>query len=591
MTQQRQLFRRIRHLIGIGILTLAVASMSSARAQNATATPRTAAQTEQLVAPIALYPDALLSQVLMASTYPLEVVAAARWSQANPNVTGDALKTAMEKQTWDPSVKALTAIPQTLQMMNDKLDWTQQLGDTFLAQQGDVLDAVQRLRARADANGQLKSTPQQTVTTASRPAAPGAAPATPGESPVSAPATIYTIEPTNPDEYYVPIYDPGVVYGDWPYPDYAPFYWYPPGWTGSGYGFAAGVLAGSAIWGGVNWLGNRVQINPLRYNNFNRTNIANGNWTHNPAHRGGVPYRDAGVAQRFGNQGNAAARDAFRGTAEAGRRDLSANPGANRPGQNRPGNTTTGNNRPGNTTAGNNRPGNAAAGNNKAGNAARTGAANNKAANNKAANNARTGAGNKGAGGQKAATAKNTAANKNRNQATANKRPANNQARSNGAARTGQAARPSAGPSRSAGARSTGGARSANARAGGGARGGGGRRSDLRLKHDVELLGYLDNGIGFYRFSYNGSSEAYVGVIAQEVQAVMPQAVVRGRDGYLRVFYDRLGLTFQTYQHWIEGGARVPSGLVRQSERLGHGLKLRAAAAAGEGVRLDKIPV
>src|SRR5215470_4778665 len=105
---------------------------------------------EQLVAPIALYPDALVSQILMASTYPLEVVAAARWSQANPTVTGDALQTAMVQQTWDPSVKALTAVPQVLQMMNDKLDWTQQLGDAFLAQQSDVLDAVQRLRARAD---------------------------------------------------------------------------------------------------------------------------------------------------------------------------------------------------------------------------------------------------------------------------------------------------------------------------------------------------------------------------------------------------------------------------------------------------------
>jgi hypothetical protein len=96
------------------------------------------------------------------------------------------------------------------------------------------------------------------------------------------------------------------------------------------------------------------------------------------------------------------------------------------------------------------------------------------------------------------------------------------------------------------------------ARAGGGARGGGGRRSDVRLKHDLALLGYLDNGIGIYRFSYNGSSEAYVGVIAQEVQAIVPQAVTRGRDGYLRVFYDKLGLTFQTYAHWIASGARVP---------------------------------
>jgi hypothetical protein len=533
---QRQLYRRL--LTGIGILILTVASMGPIRAQNAaTATPRSAAQLEQLVAPIALYPDALLSQVLMASTYPLEVVAAARWSQANPNVAGDALQTAMEKQTWDPSVKALTAIPQTLQMMNDKLDWTQQLGDAFLAQQGDVLDAVQRLRARADANGQLKSTPQQTVTSMPRPAAQGAAPATPA----SVPANVYTIEPTNPDEYYVPIYDPGVVYGDWPYSDYQPFYWYPPGWTGTGYGFGAGVLAGAAIWGGVNWLGNRVQINPLRYNNFNRTNIANGNWTHNPAHRGGVPYRDAGVAQRFGNQGNAAAREAFRGKADAGRRDLATNPGANRPGANRPGGNTPGANRPSQ-----NGPGNAKAA-----------AAKNKAANN---NTGRTGAGNKAAGG-KANTAKNAAANrpnKGTSKAAANK---NNRPAANRQAQARPAARPTAGRSSMAQTRSPGGgARAGGGARGGGARGGGGRRSDLRLKHGISLLGYLDNGIGFYRFSYNGSSKAYVGVIAQEVMDIMPQAVARGRDGYLRVFYDRLGVTFQTYKHWIGSGARIPSG-------------------------------
>src|SRR5215469_2508907 len=184
--------RRKLNTFGVGVLIFAALNANPTRSQDAPATPttRTAAQLEQLVAPIALYPDALLSQILMASTYPLEVVAAARWSQANPTISGEALKTAMEKQTWDPSVKALTAVPQTLQMMNDKLDWTQQLGDAFLAQQGEVLDAVQRLRARADANGQLKSTPQQTVTTTPRPGPQGgAAPATPA----SAPANVYTI--------------------------------------------------------------------------------------------------------------------------------------------------------------------------------------------------------------------------------------------------------------------------------------------------------------------------------------------------------------------------------------------------------------
>src|SRR5262249_44745207 len=209
----------------------------------------------------------LLSQILMASTYPLEVVAAARWSQANPKVAGDALQTAMAQQPWDPSVKALTAIPQALQMMNDKLDWTQQLGDAFLAQQGDVLDAVQRLRERADNNGTLKTTDQQKVTKTS--AAQGPA-GTSSTRSADAPAYVYTIESANPDEYYLAIYDPGVVYGAWPYPDYQPFYWYPSGYSpGSAYSFAAAAIAGAAIWGGVDWWRRNVNINPLRYNQFN----------------------------------------------------------------------------------------------------------------------------------------------------------------------------------------------------------------------------------------------------------------------------------------------------------------------------------
>ena len=257
-------------------------------------------QIEQLVAPIALYPDDLLSQVLMASTYPLEVVEAARWSRENSKVTGQALQDAMQKQSWDPSVKALTAVPQTLAMMNDQLKWTQDLGDAFLAQQNDIFDAVQRLRARADAAGNLKTTPQQKVVRTNRPAG----------SPASAPAQAYVIEPATPNEYYVPVYDPGVVYGAWPYATYQPFYWYPPGYVGTGvFGFAAGVVAGAAIWGGVNWWNRSVNVNVNRYNNFNRTNITSNNWSHNAAHRGGVPYNNARVAQQFGGGSRDKARE------------------------------------------------------------------------------------------------------------------------------------------------------------------------------------------------------------------------------------------------------------------------------------------
>ena len=259
-------------------------------------------QIEQMVAPIALYPDPLISQILMAATYPLEVVEAARWSKENPKVTGQALEDAMQKQSWDPSVKALTAVPETLAMMNDQLKWTQDLGDAFLAQQSDVLDAVQRLRARADAAGNLKTTPQQKVVRTNRPAG----------SPAGAPAQAYVIEPTNPNEYYVPIYDPGVVYGAWPYETYRPFYWYPPGYVAAGvFGFATAAVVGAAIWGNVNWWNRRVGVNVNRYNSFNRTRITSNTWSHNAAHRHGVAYNNPRVAQQFGG-GRDKQRDAAR---------------------------------------------------------------------------------------------------------------------------------------------------------------------------------------------------------------------------------------------------------------------------------------
>ena len=204
MTKRSWLSDNLRCYFAATFLCFAVMNIGPARAQQ-TEMPRTAAQLEQLVAPIALYPDALLSQILMASTYPLEVVAAARWAEANSGVTGKALEDAMQKQSWDPSVKALTAVPQTLQMMNDKLDWTRDLGDAFLAQQADVLDAMQRLRQRADNAGNLKTTEQQRVVKTAAPAG-GAPPAetapAAGTAPQSpaVPATVYTIESVNPDE-------------------------------------------------------------------------------------------------------------------------------------------------------------------------------------------------------------------------------------------------------------------------------------------------------------------------------------------------------------------------------------------------------
>jgi hypothetical protein len=157
------------------------------------------AELDQLVAPIALYPDPLLAQVLMASAYPLDVVQAERWLEANKNLKGDALKAAVDKQPWDDSIKSLVATPDVLQLMSSKLDWTQKLGDAVVAQQADVMDAIQRLRTKAQANNKLQSTKEQKVSVQQ----------------VNNRQYI-AIEPTDPDMMYVPYYDPGVVYGDWP---------------------------------------------------------------------------------------------------------------------------------------------------------------------------------------------------------------------------------------------------------------------------------------------------------------------------------------------------------------------------------------
>jgi Protein of unknown function (DUF3300) len=308
-----------RRITGIGkfamLLVFWGAVFAPAHAQQSGA-PLSKAQLEQLVAPIALHPDPLLSQMLMASTYPIEVVQAARWAKENPGVSGAALEDAMQKQPWDPSVKALTAVPQALQMMSDKLEWTQQLGDAFLGQQEELLAAVQQLRQRAQAAGRLKSSEQQTVKTVQAPTGAG----TPTQS--GAPAMI-AIEPANPEYLSVPVYDPRVAYGDWPYPEYEPYYWYPAGFTGGGVlAFATAVAVGSAIWGNLDWWRNRVDVNVNRFNQFNRTKIADKTWRHNPGHRGNVPYRDPKVGQRFGDADRTKAREAYRGKADAGRRDI-----------------------------------------------------------------------------------------------------------------------------------------------------------------------------------------------------------------------------------------------------------------------------
>jgi len=256
---------------------------------------------DKLIAPIALYPDALVAQILMASTYPLEVVEAARWSKANPKVTGKALEDAMQKQSWDPAVKALAAVPQVLTQMNENLTWTQKLGDAFLADQKAVMATVQSLRAKAHAAGNLKSTPEQTVKTEKEGA-----------------QTVYIIESPKTEVIYVPTYNPSTVYGPWPYPA-PPYYVYPPAYVyPPGLAFTTGVIVGAAIWGNCNWHGNEVNINVNNYNNFNKTNIQNSNYQHNTAARKGVPYGNQAAAQKYKGGANpqaAQAREQYRGQA------------------------------------------------------------------------------------------------------------------------------------------------------------------------------------------------------------------------------------------------------------------------------------
>jgi Protein of unknown function (DUF3300) len=251
-------------------------------------------QLDSLVAPIALYPDPILSQVLVASTYPLEIVEAARWLSQNSSLQGKALVDAAAKQSWDASVQALVVLPDLLKRLNQEITWTSDLGNAFLAQQQDVMEAVQRMRQKAESNGALQSTKEQQVTTAAE-----------GGN------TYIEIQPASPEVVYVPQYDPVAVWGPSAYP-YPPIY-YPPS-TGAviaagaisfGVGMAVGAIWGGG-WGGwgwgCGWGRNNVVINNnfISSNHFNRTNVANGNnWVHSPVHRGGVPYNNRNVANRF----------------------------------------------------------------------------------------------------------------------------------------------------------------------------------------------------------------------------------------------------------------------------------------------------
>ena len=268
---------------------------------------------DELLAPVALYPDALLAQVLMASTYPLEVVEAARWQKQNSTLKDKALEEAVKKQTWDESVKALTAVPQVLTMMNEKLDWTTKLGDAFLAEQEKVLKTAQSLRKKADEAGNLKSSKEMVV-----------------KKETENNVQVIKIENPTPETVYVPTYNPTTVYGTWWYAAPPPYYYYPPGYVygGAGLAFASGVFWGAAIAGGIGWGNNDININRnTNINTGNRNNIQGGDkWKHNPEHRKGASYRDNATASKYGRGGDARAtqsREQYRGRAEQGRQQMS----------------------------------------------------------------------------------------------------------------------------------------------------------------------------------------------------------------------------------------------------------------------------
>src|SRR5450830_1491542 len=258
--------------IASAIFSLA-SGISNASAQDMNRPPAVFSQEEldQMLAPIALYPDSLLAQVLMASTYPLEVVQAARFVDSRPGMQGDGLARAIAPMPWDPSVKSLAQFPSVLAMMNDKLDWTQRLGDAFLSQQANVMDTVQNLRIKAQVAGNLQSTNQQRILQQDQ---------------------VIVIEPVNPQVIYVPYYNPTIVYGGWWWPQRPPVYWAPPPRyrppsynvsISAGIFFGAGTGIVRSVYSDArpDWRQHHVLVNNMHINNVNVTNNITRNVTVN----------------------------------------------------------------------------------------------------------------------------------------------------------------------------------------------------------------------------------------------------------------------------------------------------------------------
>src|SRR5438445_911172 len=302
-SRSRKLFHAVIAIVGLALSSTSYAQQAQSQEMTTTTndqeTTKLAPQElDSLVAPIALYPDPLLAQTLAASTYPLEVVQLQQWMNNNKNLQGKTLADAVAKQPWDPSVQSLVEFPDVVQRMAGNIQWTTDLGNAFLAQQSDVMAAVQSMRAKAQGTGNLKTSAQSVVKTET----------------VSSGKQVIEIQQANPDVVYVPSYDPTVVYGAAPveYPYYP--YTYPGYVPGTALAWGAGIALGAAAWGAwgghwgnCDWNGGNVNIN--NNNNFNRNynkTVNRGqagqgnNWQHNPQHRGNAPYGNRATANKYG---------------------------------------------------------------------------------------------------------------------------------------------------------------------------------------------------------------------------------------------------------------------------------------------------
>jgi Protein of unknown function (DUF3300) len=515
----------------------------AAQAEQPQADRFTSEELRKLLAPIALYPDALLAQMLPASAYPLEVVQAERWLEKNPNLVAANDFSGIDSQKWDPAVKAMARFPDVLRKMSQDLPWTTDLGDAIVNQPQDVAATIQQLRAEAEKSGALQSNAQQTV----RRVGSGAPPQ--GGGNVVAPqgeGNYIAIEPTDPTMLYVPTYDSAAVWGG--YPVAGPLltwgagialgalatgaWWnwgtgaFYPGWGGA-YGGYAGWGAGRINNGNIN-VGNDINIG-----NGNRQWSPNGNYRPGQGSKPGIGNRPGGP----GRPGGVGGPGRPGGVGGVGRPGGVGGPGGIG-GAGRPGGIGGSGNRPGNRPGTGNRPG--------AGNRPNAGRPGGRPSGARPANRPATRPSNVGRPGGKPG---------NYGGMRAGGHPGMRPGGYGGGRPGGYGGGMHRGGMHRGGMHRGGGG---HRRAGGGGRGGG-RRSDIRLKHDIVLLGRLDDGLGYYRFVYNGGHTAFVGVMAQEVQTLEPGAVKRDADGYLRVSYDVIGVPFETYAHWLATGSHLPS--------------------------------